>query len=414
MHRPLDGWLESLLGDSKYSHMTRYELFHGAMVAKGLLLDTLETEQIPYTVVNYPRVAQDREYAWNKIGRLLEVNRQVFDEAYKAVTRTDWIDWTIRNASDMPNDRSRLELETQGVDALRDAALPWTGERLVPTASGQTAVEHLHRYAVARDIASGKTVLDIASGEGYGAHLLAEVAELVIGVDITADAVRHAQTKYGRNNLAFIVGECASIPLDTATVDLVVSFETLEHHDRHEAMIMEIKRILRTDGTLIISSPDKREYSEIPNYKNPFHVLELDLSQFEALLQSHFRNVHIYGQRVSSGSYVAPIPTQSEALVSPFKTYTGNFSGIHSECGIHRPIYFIAVASNGQLPTINSGLFEGESFLLQRKEEVITSLTDQLTQVRHDNERDRIFADAVRRTLTYRLYKLFIKPFKLE
>ena len=54
--------------------------------------------------------------------------------------------------------------------------LPWTGERLVTQVTDQAMVEHLHRYALAMDLAKGKIVLDIASGEGYGSNLLSTVA----------------------------------------------------------------------------------------------------------------------------------------------------------------------------------------------------------------------------------------------
>jgi ubiquinone/menaquinone biosynthesis C-methylase UbiE len=433
MHRPMNSWVRSLLGHPNYCHMTRSELFHGAMIAKGLLLDALESEQIPYTVVSYPRIAKDAAYAWDKLGRLLQVDREVFDAAYNSVTRSDWIDWTITSARTSSNP-SQQTLQEQVSEAPQPAVLSWTGERVVPTESGQTAVEHLHRYAIAADLANGKTVLDIASGEGYGANLLASTAGRVIGIDIAPEAVRHAHSKYCRHNLTFIVGECGNIPIDTSTVDLVVSFETLEHHAQHEAMIAEFARVLRPGGAVIISSPNKREYSDIPKYKNPFHVAELYLDQFESLLKSHFRNVYVFGQRVSSGSCIAPIRPYSEALKFPYRTYTGTFSLVRSEYGIDRPIYFIAVASDAELPTINAGLFEGESFLLQHKEQVITSLTDQSrllqaqfadkdqqlirlrednTRLQQDNARLAMFADAVRRTVAYRFYRKFIKPLGL-
>ena len=88
------------------------------------------------------------------------------------------------------------------------AELPWTGERLVPSVTDQTAIEHLHRYSVALNLAAGKRVLDIASGEGYGSDMLARVAQHVIGVDICPDSVNHAAAKYRRSNLEFRLGDC--------------------------------------------------------------------------------------------------------------------------------------------------------------------------------------------------------------
>lgn len=48
--------------------------------------------------------------------------------------------------------------------------------------------------------------------------------------------------KYRAENVEFRVGSCAAMPLDDASVDVVVSFETIEHHDQHEAMMREIKK----------------------------------------------------------------------------------------------------------------------------------------------------------------------------
>ena len=75
----------------------------------------------------------------------------------------------------------------------RRPTLEWTGERYVPQVSGNIRLEHLHRYLLARELSKGQRVLDIASGEGYGSDLLAEVAEYVVGVDIAHEVVRHAR-----------------------------------------------------------------------------------------------------------------------------------------------------------------------------------------------------------------------------
>jgi 2-polyprenyl-3-methyl-5-hydroxy-6-metoxy-1,4-benzoquinol methylase len=73
------------------------------------------------------------------------------------------------------------------------------GERMVPEVSGgMTFWEHVHRYAFACRFVAGKRVLDIASGEGYGAAALQKAgAAHVIGVDVSESACFHARTKYG-------------------------------------------------------------------------------------------------------------------------------------------------------------------------------------------------------------------------
>jgi len=106
------------------------------------------------------------------------------------------------------------------------------GERFLPgVMHGGIELEHMHRYYFAGQLVAGKVVLDIASGEGYGSAFLAQSADRVIGVDISTDAVAHASAKYSRENLEYLVGTCSGIPLAGGSVDVVVSFETIEHHD---------------------------------------------------------------------------------------------------------------------------------------------------------------------------------------
>jgi GT2 family glycosyltransferase/ubiquinone/menaquinone biosynthesis C-methylase UbiE len=254
--------------------------------------------------------------------------------------------------------------------------LAWTGERLVTSIEGDVAFEHLHRYALARELAKDRIVLDVACGEGYGSNLLAQVAHKVIGVDISAEAVIHAKSMYQRENLTFLVGSCAQLPLADASVDLIVSFETLEHLEQHDEMLLEIKRVLRSHGVLIISTPDKRVYSDEPDYKNPFHVRELYLQEFQTLLESYFKNQTVAGQRVCRGSLVAPLGDKSS---HGFKFFKGNFTEIESADVLGSAMYLIGIASDaeGYAIATQSGLFEGKELAMSIDQQ-LTSFNDKL------------------------------------
>lgn len=62
-----------------------------------------------------------------------------------------------------------------------------------------------------------------------------------------------------------------NISVATASFDVAVSFETLEHITDHDKMVAELKRVLKPDGVLLISTPDKLNYSDKPGYHNSFH-----------------------------------------------------------------------------------------------------------------------------------------------
>ncbi len=234
-----------------------------------------------------------------------------------------------------------------------DHKLEWSGERFIPGIKGAIALEHIHRYIMARELAASKVVLDIACGEGYGSAILGQVAKHVMGIDVSPDAVAHAIQRYGRDNIEFREGSCAEIPLDNNCVDLVVSFETIEHLHQHDAMLREIRRVLRQDGILIISSPEKFEYSILPRYCNPYHVKELYRHEFEELIGSNFSHVLVFGQRVVYGSGIFIEKSQGSIV-----TYEANSAMPIGVSGMRRPMYLIAVASNAELSSTASSFFE--------------------------------------------------------
>lgn len=183
------------------------------------------------------------------------------------------------------------------------ASLPFTGERFTPEARGAIWYEHWHRYCVALPAVAGKRVLDAACGEGYGSALLARAAAEVVGVDIDDDAIAHAIGRYSdRSNLRFVAGSCDALPLEDASVDRVISFETIEHLSAQAAMLAEFRRVLAPGGALIISSPNKAIYSGESGYENHFHVHELDRAELEAMLRRAFPQQHWYAQRALAHS----------------------------------------------------------------------------------------------------------------
>ncbi len=231
--------------------------------------------------------------------------------------------------------------------------MEFTGERFVPQIHGNIEFEHMHRYLMACDLASGRDVLDIACGEGYGSARLARSARQVYGVDISNEAVVHAGANYVADNIRFLVGSCEAIPLPDQSVDLVVSFETIEHHDKHDEMMLEIKRVLRPNGVVIISSPDKQIYSIEPNYQNPYHVKELFADKFKALLSNHFRNTKHFGQKITYGSAIL-----EEEGSSPQKSYWDENNEIHSKGGSYKPVYILSIASDSELPVVYPGIYD--------------------------------------------------------
>lgn len=182
-------------------------------------------------------------------------------------------------------------------------ALPDDGERMIPERShARTFWEHAGRYQFARRYARGKRVLDVACGEGYGAAALAKAgASDVVGVDVSAGSCASAARKYG---LRTVVGDAHRLSLADRSVDLVVSFETIEHLARPADFLDECARVLDTAGTLIVSTPNRPVYGA--EVENPHHVHEFDRDEFAALLAERFATVRMFSQFPRSAAWWNP------------------------------------------------------------------------------------------------------------
>jgi len=186
-------------------------------------------------------------------------------------------------------------------------SLAFTGERFIPGTRGEIWIEHWHRYHFALRWAAGRQVLDIACGEGYGSALLARRAAHVTGVDVSLPAIEHARAAYGAlGNVDFREGSCTRIPVPDGSVELAVSFETLEHIAEQEAFLEELARVLAPGGVLLLSSPNKAEYSDKRGFSNEFHVKELYREELERLVRERLPEIDWYGQRPAFYSLIAP------------------------------------------------------------------------------------------------------------
>ncbi|PJE65270.1 class I SAM-dependent methyltransferase, partial [Candidatus Saccharibacteria bacterium CG10_big_fil_rev_8_21_14_0_10_47_8] len=169
-----------------------------------------------------------------------------------------------------------------------------TGERMVPDyhKGSMMYAEHMVRYQAAGSLVKDKVVLDIACGSGYGSSILARQAARVMGVDLSEPAIEYAQQNYGAANIGFRVGDATDIPIGDESVDVVVSFETIEHIPDYKKFLKEVRRVLKAEGLFIVSTPNDKEFPEGAD----FHAHEFKQEELEALLRQHFENTRTYYQ----------------------------------------------------------------------------------------------------------------------
>ncbi len=261
----------------------------------------------------------------------------------------------------------------------------WTGERLETFIRGETMWEHLHRYAIAMELVKAKKVLDIACGEGYGARLMAGTAAHVTAMDIDDATIQKAKAKYKAPNLDFRTGSIEQVGAGNGSFDIITCFETLEHLEEHDKVLQELKRLLVPGGTLVISTPEKANYSDRTGYKNPFHKKELYGDEFKNLLKRFFLHVNFYHQASFSGSLM-----MDETQQGLKRFYTGDFEAI-SASAVNDTLYWLAIASDQIVELPPSSIFRD--------------------QKRIDGIRDEQIAQ-LKKTITYRTGHIILAPFK--
>lgn len=216
----------------------------------------------------------------------------------------------------------------------------FTGERFIPgIEDNKLEMEHYQRYLSVRNLVQDKVVLDAACGEGYGSNIIASVAKSVMGLDIDGYTIEHAKVSYRqRSNLHFLQGSIEKIPLEDDSVDVVVSFETIEHVSEQiqHTFLEEIARVLKKDGILVMSTPNKKIYSDLFNYENEFHVKEFYHNEFLAFLHEKFKYVKLFNQSFQIVSMLNACEVQNGEVAY----YTDNKDYVQDGK------YYIAVASN--------------------------------------------------------------------
>lgn len=170
--------------------------------------------------------------------------------------------------------------------------LPLTGERTAPGVPDENYwfQRHVVAYALAAADVRGATVLDAGCGEGYGLARLADAgAARVLGIDLDPTTVAHAERTYARRYQQIEVRQAnlVDLPLADDLVDVVVSFQVIEHLWDVPTYLAELRRVLRPGGRLLVATPNRLTFtpgSTVP--VNPFHVTEFTASELQATLHS--------------------------------------------------------------------------------------------------------------------------------
>ncbi|MDA8194121.1 MAG: class I SAM-dependent methyltransferase [Thermaerobacter sp.] len=211
---------------------------------------------------------------------------------------------------------------------------------------------HWHRYQSIGTATAGKRILEVGCGTGYGADYLAETAAQVVGADIDGDVVAEARSRYQRPNLEFVTASAQSLPFLSASFDVVVMFEVIEHLERDQqwCVLSEVRRVLTPNGLLFLSTPDHAR-TVLYGTANPYHVGELTEPELRGLLSEQFADVAIYYQDVDAGSFLWAADQDATGFAGYAMTLDPDGGG-SKPAPVHFPLHLtlIAVASSDGAP----------------------------------------------------------------
>jgi SAM-dependent methyltransferase len=172
--------------------------------------------------------------------------------------------------------------------------LALTGERTLPDVPEENYwfQRHLIVYRWIADRVGGRHVVDVASGEGYGADALAQTAASVLAIEPNPDAYEHARLKYPRVQFRRDIAETF-----IESCDAIVFLQTIEHVPDADAVLEHFRTQLRPGGVAYVSTPNVLTLAPkgAERSGNPWHVHEYRAEEYRALCERHFGSVELLG-----------------------------------------------------------------------------------------------------------------------
>ncbi|HXC23153.1 MAG TPA: class I SAM-dependent methyltransferase [Solirubrobacteraceae bacterium] len=141
----------------------------------------------------------------------------------------------------------------------------WEGiaEGLPPAAARLREAFLIEHVAAAEEcVGRAARVLDVGCGEGHFAAVLARAGAEVVAVDVAAEPLRRARSRHPALDLRLVEPE-APLPLEDASFDVVWAGETIEHVADTAQWLSELRRVLRSGGLLLISTPEHGPLSRL-------------------------------------------------------------------------------------------------------------------------------------------------------
>ena len=159
-------------------------------------------------------------------------------------------------------------------------------------------VRILTPYVFSLGVVKGNRVLDVGCGFGHGSWLLLSAgAERVTALDLDESRARQVLRLCGSfERFRAFVMDAQRLGFRDESFDVVTCFEVVEHVPRPRVLLADLRRVLKPNGTLLLSTPN-RKLRLLPPQRpwNPEHLREYRLTSLQRFLRSCFPSYRVLG-----------------------------------------------------------------------------------------------------------------------
>jgi 2-polyprenyl-3-methyl-5-hydroxy-6-metoxy-1,4-benzoquinol methylase len=115
-----------------------------------------------------------------------------------------------------------------------------------------------HEIKKALNVGSHDLVLDIGCGSGVQIREITENGYIrAIGIDVNRNALEYARSK-GIPNTEYLIADAQHLPIKSGCIDKLICAEIIEHLITPQNLITEIKRVLKYEGEVVITTPNAK------------------------------------------------------------------------------------------------------------------------------------------------------------
>jgi len=150
-------------------------------------------------------------------------------------------------------------------------------------------------YEVIAKLIKKLDVCDVGCGSGLGSLILAQEAKSVVGIEKIQKCTEFAQKCFPVKNIKYVNEDITNCSYRENSFDAVIAIEIIEHISNYHSALQEIKWILKNNGKLYISSPNRNNENIGKNKpKNIHHIREWTIKEFYEVLSLYFKDIRFF------------------------------------------------------------------------------------------------------------------------